>query len=290
MEEVGGLWRPGLVVDFGVVDVRPALGDGAPRSPFAWRQAAGDKQVDDSVRRSRLSARLSRSPAVRPSTWTSSRRVSSPRPNNAALACSTASVACSPCTRVVSSRANRRCASRCCGRSAVTASSSASSSADRKVNQRRYRMTSASAVLTKYWYQAYGVVISGSSHRLPPPVDFPNFVPSAEVTSGTVRACTEAARLLTHQSDAGDDVAPLIGSADLKHALMASMQLDVVVGLQQHVAELRVGDPLTFQPSPNGVPIQHHVDREVFTDVAQQLDRRHRAGPLEVVLDDGARR
>ena len=36
-------------------------------------------------------------------TWRSSRRVSSPRPNNAALACSTASVACSPCTRVVSS-------------------------------------------------------------------------------------------------------------------------------------------------------------------------------------------
>src|ERR1700744_1943767 len=91
----------------------------------------------------------------------SSRRASSPRPNSAALACSTASVACAPCTRVVSSRANRRCASRCCGRSVVTASSSATSSADRNVNQRRYRMTSASAVLTKYWYQAYGVVISG---------------------------------------------------------------------------------------------------------------------------------
>src|SRR6202034_3652181 len=52
LEEVGGLWCPGLVVDFGVVDVRPALGDGAPRSPFAWCQAAGDKQIDDSVWRS----------------------------------------------------------------------------------------------------------------------------------------------------------------------------------------------------------------------------------------------
>ena len=46
-----------------------------------------------------------------------------------------------------------------CGRSAVACSSSASSSADRKVNHRRYRITSASAVLTKYWYQAYGLVI-----------------------------------------------------------------------------------------------------------------------------------
>ncbi|SKU08424.1 Uncharacterised protein [Mycobacteroides abscessus subsp. abscessus] len=60
------------------------------------------------------------------------------------------------------------------------------------MNQRRYRTTSASAVLMKYWYQAYGLVISGSSHRLPPPVDLPNLVPSAAVTSGTVKACTDA--------------------------------------------------------------------------------------------------
>ncbi|SKV80661.1 Uncharacterised protein [Mycobacteroides abscessus subsp. massiliense] len=44
----------------------------------------------------------------------------------------------------------------------------------------------------KYWYQAYGLVISGSSQRLPPPVDLPNLVPSAAVTNGTVSACTEA--------------------------------------------------------------------------------------------------
>src|ERR1700733_15772104 len=80
----------------------------------------------------------------------SSNRLSSPRPNRAWLACSTDSVACSPCTSVVSSRASRRCAVRSCGREAVVCSSSASSSADRKVNQRRYRMTSASAALTKY--------------------------------------------------------------------------------------------------------------------------------------------
>ncbi|SLH63423.1 Uncharacterised protein [Mycobacteroides abscessus subsp. abscessus] len=47
-------------------------------------------------------------------------------------------------------------------------------------------------MFTKYWYQAYGLVISGSSQRLPPPVDLPNFLPSAEVTSGTVNACTDS--------------------------------------------------------------------------------------------------
>ena len=52
------------------------------------------------------------------------------------------------------------------------------------------------------------------------------------------------------------------------------VQLDVIVCLQQHVAELRVGDPLAFQPAPDGVPVQHHVDGEVLSDVAQELDRR----------------
>ena len=44
----------------------------------------------------------------------------------------------------------------------------------------------------KYWYQAYGLVISGSSQRLPAPVDLPNFLPSESVTNGVVRACTVA--------------------------------------------------------------------------------------------------
>ncbi len=54
VEEVGGLRRPGLVVDFGVVHVRPALGDRAPRRALAWYQPAGHEQVDDSGRGSRL--------------------------------------------------------------------------------------------------------------------------------------------------------------------------------------------------------------------------------------------
>src|SRR6185437_5479687 len=121
-----------------------------------------------------------------------SSRSSSPCPNSARLACSTAAAAASPCTSTVSSVASRRWAARCCGRSAVASSSSVTSSADRNVNQRRYRITSASAVLTKFWYQAYGLVICGSSHKPPPPVDLPNLVPSEVVTSGTVSACTEA--------------------------------------------------------------------------------------------------
>ncbi|SPX88544.1 Uncharacterised protein [Mycobacterium xenopi] len=67
-------------------------------------------------------------------------------------------------------------------------------------------MTSASAVLMKYWYHAYGVVISGSSHRLPPPVDLPNLAPSAAVTSGTVSACTVTPSFWRTQAHPGDEL------------------------------------------------------------------------------------
>ena len=80
--------------------------------------------------------------------------------------------------------------------------------------------------------------------------------------------------LLPDQPDAGDDVAPLVGAADLQRAAVPLVQLHVVVGLQQHVAELGVGDAVTFEPAPDRVAVEHHVHREVLADVAEELDRR----------------
>ncbi len=65
-----------------------------------------------------------------------------------------------------------------------------------------------------------------------------------------------------------------------------SMQLHVVVGLQQHVAELGVGDALPLQASPHGIAVEHHVDREVLAHIAQELDRGQLTGPGQVVLHD----
>ena len=44
-----------------------------------------------------------------------------------------------------------------------------------------------------------------------------------------------------------------------------------------------------MEATPHRVPVEHHVDREVLSDVAKELDRRHLAGPRQVVLDDGSR-
>jgi hypothetical protein len=41
--------------------------------------------------------------------------------------------------------------------------------------------------------------------------------------------------------DAVDDVAPLIGAAHLQHAAVTLVQLDEIIGLQDHVVEFEEG-------------------------------------------------
>jgi hypothetical protein len=50
------------------------------------------------------------------------------------------------------------------------------------------------------------------------------------------------ALLAPDEVDAREDVAPLVGAADLELAALVAVQVVVVVGLQEHVAELGVGD------------------------------------------------
>ena len=61
---------------------------------------------------------------------------------------------------------------------------------------------------------------------------------------------------------------------ELQSAALIVVQAQEVVGLEQHVAELGVGDPLlgTLQPGPHRLLGHHLVDGEVLADVAQELD------------------
>ena len=58
--------------------------------------------------------------------------------------------------------------------------------------------------------------------------------------------------------------------------------------LQQLVAELGVADPACLQPGLHRFPVQHPVDREVLADVTQELEHRHRPGPVQVAHDQRA--
>jgi hypothetical protein len=86
----------------------------------------------------------------------------------------------------------------------------------------------------------------------------------------------------------GDQVAPLVATADLQSAAVPPMQLEVVHRLQQLVTELGVADPAALEPGLDRLPVQHPVDREVLADIPQELEHRHRPGPVQVADDQRA--
>ena len=70
---------------------------------------------------------------------------------------------------------------------------------------------------------------------------------------------------------------------------MVLVETQEVVGLQQHVTELGVGDALLrpLEAGPDRILGHHLIDREVLPDVAQELDGRDGAQPGAVVEEEG---
>src|SRR6185369_1270949 len=57
-----------------------------------------------------------------------------------------------------------------------------------------------------------------------------------------------------------------------------------VVGLEQHVAEFGVADAgVAFDAAFDGVLGEHHVDRKVLTDVAEEFEVREASHPVMIV-------
>ena len=92
-----------------------------------------------------------------------------------------------------------------------------------------------------------------------------------------------------NQIDAGNDVAPLIAATHLQSATISIEQDQIVVGLQQRIAELGEGNSVFgFQTPLDRFFPDQIIYREEFPDVAQKLHHRNRSQPIEVV--DDARR
>ena len=89
------------------------------------------------------------------------------------------------------------------------------------------------------------------------------------------------------QLEPGGDVAPLVGAAHLELDAERPVQVGEVVCLEQHVAELGERQP-ALQADLDRVLGEHVRDREVLAGVAQELDQRELAEPVEVVDQDRA--
>ena len=276
----------GVLVDRDAVHVVRALGEVAPgvavrASPGRCADEQPDRSPSSPVRQPAMTG--SRRPAPRAPTldWRSSDR----RENSTSAACgggvapprrrapaSTISSASARLGQPVLRRLGR-------GRRGVARVSSTG----RSENVSSCAATSSSAICIQCWRNWYGLVLAASSHTRAPVV-LPSFDPSAAVSSGHEKAWTCSPRLAPDQVDAGDDVAPLVGSADLDRAAEVVVQPQVVVGLQQHVAELGERDAvLGVDPHLDALAGEHLVDRDVLADVAQELEDRDRLRPVAVV-------
>ena len=85
------------------------------------------------------------------------------------------------------------------------------------------------------------------------------------------------AREPADQVDAGGDVAPLVAAADLQRAAVPAVEVQEVVRLQQHVAELGEGDAslaVGAMRARTDSLASIWFDAEVLADVAQEVDER----------------
>ena len=68
---------------------------------------------------------------------------------------------------------------------------------------------------------------------------------------------------------------------------MLLIQVHEVIGLQQHIGKLGIGNPVRFQTTLDGIAIQHCVQGKVFPDITQELDNRHPHRPISVIDQGG---
>ena len=92
---------------------------------------------------------------------------------------------------------------------------------------------------------------------------------------------------LAHQLAARGDIAPLVAAADLQPAPLGLEEVVVVVALEDHVAELGIGDAhvVAVDAALDRLLLKHPVDREILAHVTQQLDGGQVLGPDIIVGD-----
>ncbi|MFM1944721.1 MAG: hypothetical protein RI897_3703 [Verrucomicrobiota bacterium] len=98
-----------------------------------------------------------------------------------------------------------------------------------------------------------------------------------------------SAEAFTAEVDAGGDIAPLVGSADLEFAIVVAAEDVEVEGLEQHVTELGIADTgfAVFHAGADAFFGDHHIDGEVFAGIAEEFEVADVTGPGGVIEELG---
>ena len=89
---------------------------------------------------------------------------------------------------------------------------------------------------------------------------------------------------------ADGDVAPLVAAADLEFAVFRLVEVVEVVALEQHIGEFRVADAgfiVAAEARFDAFFGHHGIDREVFSDVAEEIEEADGADPRGIVDELG---
>ena len=104
-------------------------------------------------------------------------------------------------------------------------------------------------------------------------------------TGQPVELCTVGAAT---EFDPVDDVAPLVGAAQLQRAAIFAVKLHEIIGLKDHVVEFEERQVLfPLKPDLHALEGQHPIDGEMAAIVAQEVDIFEIIEPVAVVDHDG---
>ena len=251
---------PLLGAELPPVHREPALLEQPPRRALARRQLRAHEQLERSKRPSAGAAISTKgTSAASAASAAGESDAASPFPKSSAETSIAARAASAPCTRSVTSRASACCASRFSGRSRDRLLERL----DLRARHEREETEEAPRVPV---VGVHPVLVEAVGTRdLRVEVHRPRFrLPELRAARRRHQRQRQRVRLVpVHRPDQLDprgDVPPLVAAADLQRAPLAPVQLQVVVRLQQHVAELGVRDA-ALQPRLHRVLLQHVVDR-----------------------------
>ncbi len=279
--------RASSSVDLHTVERDAALRDRAAR----LAEARDEARVDERLHDGRPGGQLARAAAPRSAlaSVAASSAVRSPCPNSASDAAIAAAAASGPCTRVVTSSASallRRRGGTARRRRAAT------NCLDLGAREEREDLEAIDHIgvvgVEPELVHRVGAASAPGRARSRCPRSCRTCVPSLLVISGVPIAWTRLPSARWMRST------PLVRLPHWSLPPVCSTQpywrksSQVVQSLQDLVAELGVADALVgVEARADGILLEHRADAVVLADVAQEVDRAQRRGPVEVVDDAG---
>ena len=87
----------------------------------------------------------------------------------------------------------------------------------------------------------------------------------------------------TAQVDTCRNISPLVATSNLQLTSVLLIEMHEIVRLQQHVTEFGVTQSCSIQAILDRLLTQHHINRRVLANIAQEFDVAELIHPIKVI-------